>query len=120
ARQKSLALMVAGQAEDGRFGAHACSYDEDYESAGRSAMPNPDEVAHWENRYRERPPWDTGRVSAELRRRLGQFPIPRGRAVELGCGTGTNAIWLAQQGFDVTAVDISPTAIAAAQAKAME
>jgi SAM-dependent methyltransferase len=83
-------------------------------------MPNPDEVAHWEDRYREQPPWDTGRVSAELVRRLGQYTIPRGRAVELGCGTGTNAVWLAQQGFDVTAIDISPTAIALAETKAKE
>lgn len=81
-------------------------------------MPKPDEVKHWEEHYRERPPWDTGRVSAELVRRLGQFPIPRGRAVELGCGTGTNAVWLAQQGFDVTAIDMAPTAIAQAEAKA--
>src|SRR5437764_15318752 len=86
----------------------------------RSIMPNPDEIEHWENRYRERPPWDTGRVSAELERRLVQFPIPRGRAVEFGCGTGTNAVRLAQQGFDVTAIDISPAAIASAAAKATE
>lgn len=83
-------------------------------------MPNPADVKHWEEHYRERPPWDTGRVSAELVRRLAQFEIPRGRAVELGCGTGTNAIWLAQQGFDVTAIDITPTAIAQAEAKAKE
>jgi SAM-dependent methyltransferase len=81
-------------------------------------MPNPGEVEHWENRYRERPPWDTGRASAELQRRLAQFPIPRGRAIELGCGTGSNAVWLAQQGFAVTAIDISPTAIAQAESKA--
>ena len=76
-------------------------------------MPNQSEREHWEGRYRtpERPPWDTGRPSAELLRRIEQFQIPRGRAIELGCGTGTNAIWLAQQGFDVTAIDISDTAI---------
>jgi SAM-dependent methyltransferase len=81
-------------------------------------MPNPAELEHWDNRYRseERPPWDTGRPSAELIRRLGQYLIPRGRAIEFGCGAGNNAIWLAQQGFDVTAVDISPTAIAMAEA----
>src|SRR5205823_4770937 len=84
------------------------------------AMPNQSEIEHWENRYRagERPPWDTGRVSAELVRRLTQFPVPPGRAVELGCGTGTNAVWLAQHGFEVTAIDISPTAIAQAEQSA--
>ncbi len=40
------------------------------------------------------------------------------RALELGCGTGTNSIWLAQQGFDVTAVDISPLALEQARRKA--
>ena len=33
-----------------------------------------------------------------------EFRIAPCRAVELGCGTGTNAVWLAQQGFDLTAV----------------
>src|SRR5438477_8901711 len=83
-------------------------------------MPNISEIEHWENRYRtgERPPWDTGRVSAELVRRLAQYPIPPGRAIELGCGTGVNAVWLAQQGFEVTAVDLSPLAIERAQQRA--
>ena len=34
-----------------------------------------------------------------------------GRALDLACGTGRNALWLAQHGWDVTAVDASPTAI---------
>jgi ubiquinone/menaquinone biosynthesis C-methylase UbiE len=38
--------------------------------------------------------------------------------LELGCGTGTNAVMLAQSGFDVTAVDLSPLAIEQATAKA--
>src|SRR5688500_10131498 len=83
-------------------------------------MPNVSEIEHWENRYRtaEPPPWDTGRPSVELMRRLAQFSIAPCRAIELGCGTGTTAIWLAQQGFSVTAVDISPTAIARAEERA--
>ncbi len=40
--------------------------------------------------------------------------------LELGCGTGTNAIYLAQQGFDVTAVDISPLAVEQAKTKAQQ
>jgi SAM-dependent methyltransferase len=75
---------------------------------------------HWDNRYRveTQPPWDTGRVSLELSRRVAQTPIRPCRAIEFGCGTGTNAIWLAQQGFDVTAIDISPTAIDRARQRA--
>ena len=37
--------------------------------------------------------------------------ITVGRAIDLGCGEGSNAIYLAQNGFDVTGVDFSPTAI---------
>lgn len=37
--------------------------------------------------------------------------IPVGRAIDLGCGEGSNAIYLAQNGFDVTGVDFSPNAI---------
>jgi SAM-dependent methyltransferase len=77
---------------------------------------------HWDARYRQpdQAPWDTGRPSAELQRQLAKRKLTPCRAIELGCGTGTNSIWLAQQGFDVTAVDISPTAIERAQAKAVE
>ena len=40
---------------------------------------------------------------------IGSIPI--GRAIDLGCGEGSNAIYLSQKGFDVTGVDFSPTAI---------
>ena len=41
-----------------------------------------------------------------------------GRAIDLGCGEGHNAIFLARQGFDVTALDFAPSAIAKAKRKA--
>ncbi len=41
--------------------------------------------------------------------------LPPGRALEIGCGTGGNAIWLAEQGWKVTAVDYSDVAIAKAR-----
>jgi cyclopropane fatty-acyl-phospholipid synthase-like methyltransferase len=44
--------------------------------------------------------------------------IPVGRAIDLGCGEGGNAIYLAQKGFDVTGVDFSPTAVKRAIANA--
>src|SRR5262245_51844076 len=37
--------------------------------------------------------------------------LPRGRALELACGTGRNAVWLARQGWTVDAVDISPVGL---------
>ena len=45
------------------------------------------------------------------------LPIKPCKALELGCGTGTNAIWLARQGFDVTAMDLSETALVQARKK---
>jgi cyclopropane fatty-acyl-phospholipid synthase-like methyltransferase len=43
-----------------------------------------------------------------------------GRAIDLGCGEGDNAIFLAQHGFQVTGIDFSPAAIDQAQVKARE
>jgi len=40
-----------------------------------------------------------------------------GPALEIGAGTGTNAIWLAERGFDVIGVDVSPLAVERANAK---
>jgi len=79
-------------------------------------MPDP---IRWNDRYRQGDtPWDTGQPSSELQRVVAEVPIPPGRALELGCGTGTNAIWLAQQGFDVTALDLSALAVEKARQRA--
>jgi SAM-dependent methyltransferase len=76
----------------------------------------------WDAAYRVRgdAPWDSGRPSEELIRTVDEERVLPGRAVELGCGTGTNAIFLAQAGFDVTGIDISGVAVAEATAKAGE
>lgn len=72
----------------------------------------------WEERYRKGDlPWDTGKPEDELARLVGDETIPVCAAMEVGCGTGTNVIWLAQQGFNVVGVDISPTAIEMASKK---
>lgn len=41
--------------------------------------------------------------------------LPPGRALDLGCGEGRNAIWLAEQGWRVTALDVSTVALARAR-----
>jgi len=46
--------------------------------------------------------------------------IPIGRALDLGVGDGKNAVWLAERGFDVVGVDLSATAVQAAQRLARE
>lgn len=63
-----------------------------------------------------RPRWDTGITPPEVVRTVES--IPPGRALDLGCGTGTNAIYLAQRGWEVVGVDMVSKAIAQARAKA--
>ncbi len=45
----------------------------------------------------------------------GKWEFPRGDALDIACGQGRNAVYLAQQGFAVHAIDISPVALARAQ-----
>ncbi len=72
----------------------------------------------FEFQYRfSKPPWDSGVTPPEVTRFI-ESNSKRGRALDLGCGTGTNAIYLAQQGFQVVGVDFSAKAIATARAKA--
>src|SRR5438552_11989125 len=81
----------------------------------------PDEPRDWNQRYvAGDTPWDSGQPSAELIRVLREWNIGPCRALEMGCGTGENAVYLAQQGFDVTAFDLAPLAVERAQAKMHE
>ncbi|MDP6633916.1 MAG: class I SAM-dependent methyltransferase [Phycisphaerae bacterium] len=77
-------------------------------------------LASWDSRYTRKnaAPWDTRRVAVELKKAVEDGTIKPGRAVVLGCGAGTNSIYLASKGFDVTALDIAPTALAMAGARA--
>jgi SAM-dependent methyltransferase len=65
-------------------------------------------------------PWDTGQPEPLLVELVQGGAIPVGRVLEIGCGTGTNAVWLARHGYDVVAVDISPLAVARARERAGE
>ena len=65
-------------------------------------------------------PWDTNVTPPEVVALIEQEQFPSGRALDLGCGTGTNALYLAQHGFDVIGVDYVPRAIDAARRKAQQ
>jgi len=64
-------------------------------------------------------PWDSGVPAPELVAAVeGEQRLPVGKALDLGCGTGTNCIYLAQHGWDATGVDFVPRAIRSAGQKA--
>jgi len=65
--------------------------------------------------YFGQPPWDTGISPPELLEFI-QNNKP-GRAIDIGCGTGTNVITLAKAGWQVTGVDFAPRAIKIAKQK---
>jgi SAM-dependent methyltransferase len=73
----------------------------------------------WDQRYLNRDtPWDTDRPASELLRIVEEQAITPCRTLEVACGTGTNAVHLAGAGFEVTAVDVSRTALARAGRRA--
>lgn len=66
-----------------------------------------------------RAPWDIG-AREELVALVEGGRIQPCRTIDLGCGAGANAIYLAQHGFDVTGVDYAEAAIEKARARARE
>ena len=73
----------------------------------------------WDAVYRQgTPPWDTGTPAAELVRLVEAKTLRPARTLELGCGSGADAIYLAQRGFEMTAVDSSPIAVERARVRA--
>ena len=76
-----------------------------------------------EDRFRERyksgdTPWDVGKPDFNLIEVVTQKPILSCKALDIGCGTGDNSIWLAQNGFEVTGTDTSDIALGKAKEKA--
>ena len=65
--------------------------------------------------YFRKPPWDSGISPPELIEFINKHHA--GRAIDLGCGTGTNVITLAKAGWQVTGVDFASRAVSKAKAK---
>lgn len=75
---------------------------------------NPDNI-DWDEMYRDAEQRWSGHVNGSLV--VEVEGLEPGRALDVGCGEGADAMWLAEHGWTVTAVDIAPTAIARATAE---
>jgi SAM-dependent methyltransferase len=64
---------------------------------------------HWDTRYQERDRIWSGQPNVALVREV--TGVTPGHALDLGCGEGADAVWLARQGWRVTAVDVSRVAL---------
>ncbi len=76
----------------------------------------------WDQIYRRYPlealPWELGRPRKVLVKLVEKGVIKKGKALDICCGAGTNALYLAKKGFKVTGIDISSKAIEYAKEKA--
>src|ERR1700676_187405 len=79
------------------------------------------EIHDWNKRYslRERPAEDLDAAPTPLVVATAAKLVP-GKALDLACGTRRNALWLAEHGWEVTAVDAAPAAIEILRTRATE
>lgn len=69
--------------------------------------------------YEGRPTWDIGRPQSAIVRLAEEDRIV-GSVLDLGCGTGEHALYLAERGHEVVGIDLAPRAVDRARAKARE
>lgn len=78
----------------------------------------------WDSIYHRYPPeslpWELGKPRKILTELIESKQIPAGEALDLCCGAGSNTVYMAKNGFDVTALDISDKAIEYAKEKALK
>lgn len=105
-------LMAAAHGSRVGAGVAFSLAQEDLAAGVRSAGPRTD----WEHRYAgEQPMWSAhpnGTLVAEA------TALPPGRALDVGAGEGADVLWLAERGWEATAVDISENALARIRAEA--
>lgn len=76
------------------------------------------DASFWDERYSSSPSLWSGHVNAAVREETAS--LTPGRALDVGCGEGGDALWLAEQGWQVVGVDVSEVAIERAVARAAE
>ncbi|UGT67551.1 class I SAM-dependent methyltransferase [Nocardia gipuzkoensis] len=72
-------------------------------------MSTTDAVTFWDGVYAARPEATTPQPNCRLAEMISS--LPPGNTLDLGCGDGGDALWLAHQGWHVTAIDISAVAV---------
>lgn len=72
-------------------------------------QPITPETVDWDEMYRQNEAMWSGQVNGSLAVEVEN--LSPGRALDVGCGEGADAIWLAERGWDVVAIDISSTAV---------
>lgn len=82
-------------------------------------QPRRDLVAEFEAAYAATPPWDIGRPQPAFAQ-LAETGRLRGRVLDVGCGTGEHVLMAADAGCEAVGIDIAPSAIRRAVAKANE
>jgi SAM-dependent methyltransferase len=94
---------------------HDPAPDEAHHRHQPGGRPGP---AHWDARYREGDRIWSGEPNHALVTEAAGLTV--GRAIDVGCGEGADAVWLAREGWDVTGVDPSIVALDRARAAAVE
>lgn len=111
-----LQAQVVGSAAAGLMAGAAINSDLVAEDGGRAVADHRLAQLHseaaWEERYQSRAHVWSGNPNPTLVTEVAA--LPAGSALDVGCGEGADAIWLADQGWSVTGIDLSPTALARA------
>ena len=85
---------------------------------GEKHMSTPVHAHEWDAKYGEKAVLWSGRPNGRLVAEIAE--LSPGRALDVGCGEGADAIWLASNGWTVTAVDISEVALSRARTAAAQ
>ena len=81
----------------------------DTPSPGGGYVGDPAVRAEWDNRYADRQQLWSGRPNGALVAETAEL-VP-GQVLDVGCGEGSDAVWLARGGWDVTALEVSGVAL---------
>lgn len=113
ARDTERALAAVGEHEHGQGHDERAHHDH-----GAADLDGMFDVAFWEERYSGKEPAWSGRANATLVAEVSG--LTPGTALEIAAGEGGDALWLAEQGWQVTATDFAAAGLARGAAEAAE